>query len=227
VALSSTQESQLKQNALLSRRVRKVVNSQPISILDRENSRVALRARFSLPPDSQVVVWGGRLSPEKGAVDFVEAASALGEANVQFLLFGSGAQEAMIAGLIRDSGKQNIRLVGFQADFTELLAGADLLVNSSHREQTPNVVLEAMARHVPVIATRVGAIAELSGPDSAIRMVERGDVANMAAGIRELLRDSGERQRMVEAARRRIETDFSIAEQARQYRELLAEARDA
>jgi glycosyltransferase involved in cell wall biosynthesis len=224
VALSATQKAQLERHPLLRKRIRKVVNSQPLITVDRDRSRAMLVARFALPPGASIVVWSGRLSPEKGAVDFVQAAMAVADTDVQFLLFGTGVQEPTIRTLIDSSGRQNIRLVGFHPDFADLLAGADLLVNSSHREQMPNVVLEALASGVPVIATRVGAVAELSGPEKAIHMVERGDVARIATEIRELLSDDQERRRMAVAARHRMEAEFSSAEQARQFRVLIAEA---
>lgn len=224
VALSATQSSELDRHPWLRKRIRKVVNSQMPIVGGRHRSRGLLIQRFALPQSARIVVWSGRFSPEKGAVDFVRAAIAVSDDDAQFLLFGGGVQESAIRSLIRSSGKQNIRLVGFHSDFAELLAGADLLVNSSYREQMPNVVLEAMASALPVIATRVGAVEELSGPERAIYLVESGDIANIASGIQKLLGDNGECQRMVAAALRRVTTEFSHAEQARQLRELIAEA---
>jgi glycosyltransferase involved in cell wall biosynthesis len=226
VALSATQRAELERHPWLRKRIRKVVNSQIPMSVDRHRSRGLLTQRFALPHSARIVVWSGRLSPEKGAVDFVRAAMAVADDNAQFLIFGGGVQESTIRSLIRSAGNQNVHvhLVGFHSDFAELLAGADLLVNSSHREQMPNVVLEAMASAVPVIATRVGAVAELSGPERAIHLVESGDIANITSGIQKLLADNGECQRMAAAALRRVTTEFSHAEQARQLRELIAEA---
>jgi len=72
-----------------------------------------------------------------------------------------------------------------------LLPGVDLLVNPSLSEEMPNIVLEAMAVRVPVIATRVGGLEEMSGLDGALRLVPPGKPAILAREIGHLLSKLG------------------------------------
>ena len=226
VALSATQAGKMQQNPTLRGRVRTVINSvAPSDVrIPKEQARVALRERFSLAADCRVVVWSGRLSREKGAADFVRAAALTNTEDVEFILFGHGPERHRVQSLIEASGRNNITLAGFHPDFSALLQGADLLVNTSYREQMPNVVLESMSCGVPVIATEVGAVAELAGAERGICLVRAGDITGTAAQMISLLDDVNEQRRLAETARMRIDSHFSLPLQARQLRELFCEA---
>lgn len=85
-------------------------------------------------------------------------------------------------------------------------------------------LLEAMAAGLPVVATKVGGVPDLVCDPSVGALVEPGDPAAIAAGIRDLLRDQSRRERMGSNARRRVENQFSAAAMARNYAELYQEA---
>ena len=82
--------------------------------------------------------------------------------DVELRIAGEGDQQEHLASLIRAKGREDrIRLVGYQAQTIPLYEAMDVFVLSSLREGLPNVVLEAMAMEVPVIATRVAGIPRL------------------------------------------------------------------
>jgi glycosyltransferase involved in cell wall biosynthesis len=135
-----------------------------------------------------------RLSPEKGLGTAIEAAALAG---VPLRIAGDGPEAAELAGLARRLGAP-VEMLGrvARAGMTELLAGAAMLVLSSHyHEFSPFSVLEAMGAGVPVAATRTGGVPELIGPD---RCVPMGDGPALAERMRalweqpDLRRDEGE-----------------------------------
>jgi len=98
-----------------------------------------------------------------------------------------------------------------------MLPWADLLVQSSYTEGLPNVVLEAGAAGVPVVATAVGGTPEVVAGGETGRLVAPGDAVGLADRIIELLGDDPTRRRMGAAARARMRDHFSFAAQAAAY----------
>lgn len=97
-----------------------------------------------------------------------------------------------------------IKLLGHRADVADLLRAADVLVLTSVWEARALVVQEAMLAGVPVVATDVGGIAELTG-DAAV-LVPRGDPQACALGVAALLDDPAMAAQLVAAARARALT---------------------
>ena len=100
--------------------------------------------------------------------------------------------------------------MGERLDIPELLRQADLFWLPSEWEGLPNVVLEAMASGLPVVATDVGGTGELvrSGVDGFV--VPKGDLESFVARSRELLQDDARRRQFGITARARAE-EFSSA----------------
>jgi glycosyltransferase involved in cell wall biosynthesis len=95
----------------------------------------------------------------------------------------------------------------------ELLERARILVLPSRQEGQPNVVMEAMARGVPVIATRVGGVPDLISHKQTGWLTEPGDAAAIAEGIREISSDGELRTRLADNAIREIRRyDWPIVE---------------
>ncbi len=80
-----------------------------------------------------------------------------------------------------DGIRDQVNMMGWRADAAELLAASRLLVLPSRWEGMPNVVLQAMAAGLPVVATNVEGVAELLGSNE--RLVEFGDTAALAEQI--------------------------------------------
>jgi len=108
------------------------------------------------------VGFAGRLAAEKDPLAFVELASACRDLPMSFHLAGDGPLAGAVARRVRRRGlRQTLVLHGFLGDVRELLTRLDVLVVPSHADGRPNVVLEAMAMGVPVLASPVGALPEL------------------------------------------------------------------
>jgi GT2 family glycosyltransferase len=179
----------------------------------------------SFDPSRPLVIAAGRLSPEKGTINLLLAAKNLqrGHSRIQFAIFGDGTRRKYLQQQSRSLGLEDmVHFVGYRADFTDLVAGADLLVNPSLTEQLPNVVLEAMSAGVPIVATAVGGVPELAR-DGAIALVAPGDANALARAIADLISSPSKCRAMVEKSRERLQHDFSPEKQAEQLKSLYGE----
>ncbi len=203
-------------------------------------SRADLIGMFPEPP-AIVVGAAGRLSPEKGFDILIAAAARLlnaplngfgnGTANrspgadrdLGFILFGDGSLRDALARQIASCGLENrIILAGFRPDLDRYLPHLDLFVQSSHTEGLPNVLLEAQAANVPVIATNVGGTPEVIDDGRSGYLVPPGDAAALADRIAHLLADRPTRDAFRRRGRADVEDRFSFAAQARDYENLFA-----
>jgi glycosyltransferase involved in cell wall biosynthesis len=109
-----------------------------------------------------IVGFFGRLSKEKGPDLFVEIAEHLkSEKDILFVIGGHGAMEDKVREQIAARGlEDSVKLLGF-CEVETHLSCCDLLALPSRQDGRPNVVMEAMAMGIPVIASRVGGLAEL------------------------------------------------------------------
>ena len=175
------------------------------------------------PKPKVIVAAAGRLSPEKGFdVLVAAAASAIREnGDVGFVVFGDGKLREKLQQEINRQGISNrFVLVGFRSDVDKYLPNFDLFALSSYTEGLPNVVLEAMASKLPVVATDVGGTGEVVVDGTTGRLVESGDSDTFAVRTLELAAAKSQRERMGIEGRNRVLELFSFENQAKQYCQL-------
>ena len=164
--------------------------------------------------DSQPLIGAvGRMVPVKGFDRFLAAAKVIAERrpDAKFVLVGDGPQRVELENLARSQGLNNqVRFLGFRDDILDIVNCFDLFVMTSHHEGIPIVLLEGMVLKRPVVAMSVGGIPEVIEDNISGLLVKSGDVEHVAEACLELL-DHPDRARMLgEAARRRVETEFSM-----------------
>jgi glycosyltransferase involved in cell wall biosynthesis len=177
----------------------------------------------------QIVGAAGRLSPEKGFDLLVQTAAIVlrQRSDVGFALFGEGPLREKLAGRIDGLGLNGrFLLAGFRDDFDRLLPHFDLLVQSSVTEGMPNVVLEASAAGVPIVATAVGGTPEIIVDGCNGYLVPSGDCFALAQRIDETLRDAELRHRMGSSGRDRMRRGFTFRNQGEKYLELFRELKN-
>src|SRR4029077_12059691 len=115
---------------------------------------------------------------------------APGFPQAHFLLVGEGPQRSELEQLIRDKGLVGrMHLAGWRPDVPELLAAGTALVLSSLWEGLPNVILEAMAAGLPVVATPVEGTPELVIDGRTGLLVPAQSPQDLAAAIENILSD--------------------------------------
>ncbi len=189
--------------------VHNAIDSDAVTAVEPEN----LRRRFGFPPDCVIAVAGGRFSAEKGQLDLVQAGIVAAGKNdrLRLVLYGDGPDLAAARRLVNKSGcEDRIVLPGFERNLIAHLRGADLLVNPSHSEGLPNIVLEAMAAGVPVLATAVGGVPEIitNGVNGILVPPRRPE--ELTAGLLKLAGDSAWRGELSKRARETLSERFSF-----------------
>jgi glycosyltransferase involved in cell wall biosynthesis len=181
----------------------------------RRGDAVQARERLGVPGGRFLIGGAGRLSAEKGFDVLVRAVDQLLKAgrDVGLVIVGEGDEGPRLRALIAELGRgDRVQLLGFRSDVKEVYQALDVFALSSHREGLPNVLLEAMALQVPVIATRVAGVPRLVRDGENGLLVEAGDAAGLAAGLARLADDAGLRSRLGQAGRRTVEERYSFRE---------------
>ncbi|TWP52411.1 glycosyltransferase [Lentzea tibetensis] len=124
------------------------------------SARRAVRDRCAGP----VMTHIGRASPEKnrGFLLGVHTEARRLRPDVRLTVVGPGGIEDLAAVAPRVASDPSVRLLGPTDRVEEVLAATDVLLLPSHREGLPNVVLEALAAGVPVLAADLPGLRELS-----------------------------------------------------------------
>jgi glycosyltransferase involved in cell wall biosynthesis len=176
-------------------------------------SREQTRARLNLVLDAPVLLVVANLLPYKGHADLLRAmalaVSALPEATVLLVAGADRGEGRALAALASAAGiERSCRWLGPRDDVAELMQAADVLIHPAHEEGSPNVVLEAMAAGLAVIATDVGGTAELLGEVGLL--VPARDPTALAAAIIQLVTDQHLRTTLATSGRARASAEFSL-----------------
>jgi len=136
-----------------------------------------------------VVGFVGRIEPRKGVADLVAAAPAIraGAPGARVVVMGDdpyGADPAYLADVRRADSVEHLPWVD---DAPSVMRHLSVLVAPSHQEPFGTVLSEAMAVGVPVVATRVGGLAEVVDHGVTGLLVEPGDPSALAAAVLEVL----------------------------------------
>jgi glycosyltransferase involved in cell wall biosynthesis len=167
----------------------------------------ALRHSLGIDRGTHVLLAIGRLSREKGHRDLIEAIALLRQqvSSLKFhlIIVGDGPEARTLQSEARRLGVADcVSFVGHQSDVSAYYTLADVVVLPSHTEGSPNVLLEAMSAGVPVVATAVGGVPEIVGPEHAALLVQRQNSSELASAICQLMTDDGLRREICGAARR-------------------------
>jgi glycosyltransferase involved in cell wall biosynthesis len=121
--------------------------------------RMEARRQLGITPDESVLIAVGRLSLEKGHIDLIHAFRELrGKGRpARLILVGDGPERSSLERV----AEEGVVFTGQVRDTAPYYAAADLMILPSLTEGSPNVLLEAMAVNVPVVATEVGGIPEI------------------------------------------------------------------
>jgi glycosyltransferase involved in cell wall biosynthesis len=197
------------------------------------SERARLRASLGAG-DRKLVLFVGNLVPKKGVTHLIQAAKRLHETHpgILFVAVGDGPlgadlkAEALAAGLT----SEDFRFAGAVrwAEIPAWYAAADVFTAPSvvdaagNVDGLPNVVLEAMATALPVVASRVAGIPMAIRDGETGRLVPPGDPIALGDAIAATLADPARARALGAAARRHLETELTWERIAQRYEALLA-----
>jgi glycosyltransferase involved in cell wall biosynthesis len=177
----------------------------------------------NLTDGSLTVLSIGRLVPDKDQETLLRAFRLVLQDHpaAQLWLVGDGPRQNQLAELMQQTlPARQARLIAPQADIRPFLQQASLFALSSVTEALPNVVLEAMAAGLPVVATNVGGLPEAVLPEQTGRLVPPGDPVALAQAMAHLLADAPLRRRFGQAGRERAVREFSFQQLVCRYEAL-------
>jgi len=186
--------------------------------LDFERFALAQGDRLKIFPsvDSKarlVAVVANMHSSVKGHHSLIEAARSICNVvhNTSFVLVGDGKERRNIEEhTIRAGVREHFIFLGSRKDVPEVLSCCELSVLASSAEGFPNVVLEAMAAGLPVVATRVGGIPEIIEDGLSGLLVPAQDDQALAEAILRVMQDPGLAAKLGRAGQQRVRDHFSF-----------------
>lgn len=202
------------------------LNEFSITLEEREQYREAL----ALNTSDILVGTVGQINPRKGTVYFVEAANSVRkqmEDAVKFIIIGGSGNpsySAKVGDLIaRYDLNRHLILTGFKENVRGYLGAMDIFVNPTLEEPFARVNLEAMAMGKPIIATDVGGNPEAILDGETGFLIPPKDPDELAIKIMKLAANNELRQQLGNAARRRVENNFTASKYCKEV-ELILES---
>ncbi|RMG01840.1 MAG: glycosyltransferase family 1 protein [Planctomycetota bacterium] len=209
---------------------RVIPNGIDVRPYDTPVDRASLRRSLELPEDRFIVLWVGRISEEKDLPTLIAAAAEVhtSQGPPLVVLVGEGDERPALESQVRRAGREgNVVFAGFQVDPVPWYRAADAFVLPSLREGLPNVLLEAMAAGLPVIASSVGGIPQAIEHETTGLLCPPGDTAAFREALQRIADDRAFAARLGRSARQKIESEYAFARRMNRiieiYRELLDE----
>lgn len=176
------------------------------------------------PSDSLNILFVGSLIPKKGVQDLLDALSVPEFHGVYLTVIGGGFYEGFLKKSCRSLGisdRTRWRGVLKPVDVASAMRESDILCVPSHTEGSPNVVKEAMASGLPVVASRVGGIPDLVQEGVTGLLHEPGDVQGLRMCLVKLAASRDLREKFGKAARKFVmESAFSWGSAAEDFDKL-------
>ena len=192
------------------------------SPVDRSQARAAL----DLAEHEFVILWAGRLDPVKRVDLIIKCAELMKATPARFLIAGDGPDRTRIERLLQSSSaSQRVRCLGWRDDLDQLLAAADVFLFPSRTEGLPNAVLQAMSHGLPIVASDIPSLYELSGDNQRLLLVAGDNPQAFVNALMQLHEDPQLRQTLGERAaawaEKHLDPCETIAAVLRVYRDVL------
>jgi glycosyltransferase involved in cell wall biosynthesis len=171
-------------------------------------ARRDIRATLSVREGELVIGYVGRIVRDKGMIELIETWKQIREAHghVHLLVIGSFEPQDPVpqhtALALRTDPR--VHFLGEREDLPRWYAAMDMVVLPTYREGFPNVLLEAAAMRLPVVATRVPGCVDAVEDGKTGILVPPRDAQTLATAVRTYLSDGDVRRRHGEAARERV-----------------------
>ena len=224
VTVSAATKEQLRRHGISGERIAVIHNAVPAQLHRQAPNDVSVirqkKSALGVSPDETVILCAGRLSKEKAQIDLVAAIAHLRRQRpdlaLRVFIIGDGPERERISQAMQSAGlEKTVVLTGHLKNLACYYEAADVVAIPSLSEGSPNVLLEAMAFGVPVVATAVGGIPEIVNHGETALLVPARDPGAMAAAIEQLLSDPATASSLAGQARRKVETEYSPESRAK------------
>lgn len=165
-----------------------------------ENKRLEIRKKYNIKKDNIVLIYTGRIVPEKGVLELVKAFNQINEKNLKLLIVGSALNAIKNKTLYEEkvekeiSKNSNIIFTGFieYSHISDVYKISDIAVLPSlWNDPAPLTIIESMRCGLAIITTKSGGIPEYAKYDNAV-FIENNEkiVNNIASSIEKLVENN-------------------------------------
>lgn len=191
-------------------------NAVDLSRYDTEND--TRREELGVDAARPLIGFVGQLVPRKGVTTLIAAMTAVVARipNAVLLIVGSPPPddrryETECRDLVRTLGlEQHVRFVGYRRDIPAFMRTFDVFALPTRSEPFGKVIIEAMAAHCPVVASRVGGIPEIITDESLGTLIAPDDPAALSAALLTYLTDASRRQDVATRAAASVRSRFGM-----------------
>jgi glycosyltransferase involved in cell wall biosynthesis len=179
---------------------------------------------FQTAPERRIILFVGRLDRQKGVDVLLKAMPAVFAElpDVDLFLVGDGPERSSLTHLASTAKalRGRVHFTGWQDNIAQIMKASQVVVLPSRWEGMPNVVLEAMAAGLPVVASQTHGVRELLGTNADEQSCPPGDARELSSKLVAILQDRELRGRLGHANQQRAAEEFSLASMVRRYEEL-------
>lgn len=167
----------------------------------RRVERCEARAALGIPGHEFVVAWTGRFDPVKRLELIIRCAEIMTVIPSRFLLVGDGPQRTAVEQALRLSNAgRTVHLLGWHDDVGPVLSAADAFLFPSLTEGMPSAILEAMACGLPIVASDIPVLRELSAGGERLVLASGDEPKDYAGTLMKLREDEDTRRALGERA---------------------------
>ena len=199
ISVSKALRDRMIEIGVKSRKIRVVYNGVD-SELFKPTDRMQVRRELEIDTDKKVILFVGNLKPVKGLTYLIRAFAGVAadtERNAALFIIGDGELREDLENQVKDQGMQDcVYIPGSKAhhEIPRWMNACDVLCLPSLSEGVPNVILEAFACGVPVVASKVGGIPEILTSHDLGRLLQPEDPEELRKALLECLDKSWERE---------------------------------
>ncbi len=211
VAISDAVRARLIHGGVSPSMIRVIPSAIDPEALYPQLGRAATRAQAGLANDAALLLVVAALFHRKGIDVLLDALGRLADDGLRPALWiaGQGPVRPALEKQARELGLDHqVRFLGERGDIADLLAACDVFILPSRQEGLGVAALEAMAAGRPIVASRVGGLAEAVVDERTGLLVPPNDPGALATALARLLRDPALRTRLAEAGPARIAEGF-------------------
>lgn len=162
-------------------------------IIDKINKR----KEIELSKDNIVLLSVGELNKNKNHEVIIRALDKLKNPNIQYIIAGRGNLESYLKELAKELNVENqVHLLGFRTDISELYSISDLFCFPSYREGLSVALMEAMASGLPVVCSEIRGNCDLIQSEKGGYLCAPSNIDDFAKYIKELVENSEKRNEM-------------------------------
>ncbi len=185
-----------------------------VSVFDHRREKGKYRSEFGIPSSAFLVGMVSVLRGDKGPDVFIKAAGIVLKKSddIFFTLAGDGWMSGKIKDMVDGlKGKEKIILPGYRRDIPDIMGDLDVLcLPAKAPEGVPQVILQAHAMVVPVIASDIGGINEVAIPGKTSLSIKPGDHEELAGAILELYKNRDKAGKLASEGHRLVSEKYTL-----------------